>query len=89
MADFYSADAPKTLRKLRQLKPDMFKSFIDFDQAVFKDGAISRCECALVGCVHDGLQMAGDYEGGGIFLSQEQRSALPRSQRGAVAIQVL
>src|SRR5260370_40328856 len=41
MADFYSADAPKSLRKLRQLKPDMFKSFIDFDQAVFKDGALS------------------------------------------------
>ena len=41
MADFFSADAAKNLRKLRQLKPEMFKSFIDFDQAVFKDGAIS------------------------------------------------
>ena len=41
MADFYSADGPKNLRKLRQLKPDMFKAFIDFDQSVFKDGAIS------------------------------------------------
>jgi AhpD family alkylhydroperoxidase len=40
MADFYSADAGKQLRKLRQLKPDMFKGFVDFDQTVFKDGAL-------------------------------------------------
>jgi AhpD family alkylhydroperoxidase len=41
MADFFTSDISKNLRKLRQLKPDMFKSFIDFDQTVFKDGAIS------------------------------------------------
>jgi len=41
MADFFSSDISKNLRKLRQLKPDMFKSFIDFDQIVFKDGALS------------------------------------------------
>ena len=30
MADFFSKETIKSLRKLRQLKPDMFKSFIDF-----------------------------------------------------------
>ena len=41
MAEFHGLDSGKQLRKLRQLKPDMFKGFIDFDQVVFKDGAIS------------------------------------------------
>jgi AhpD family alkylhydroperoxidase len=41
MADFHGVDGAKNFRKLRQLKPDMFKSFVDFDQAVFKDGAVS------------------------------------------------
>ncbi len=41
MAEFFTHDTGKQLRKLRQLKPDMFKGFIDFDQVVFKDGAIS------------------------------------------------
>ena len=40
MADFYGVDGPKNYCKLRQLKPDMFKGFVDFDQVVFKDGAI-------------------------------------------------
>ena len=40
MADFYGVDGAKNYRKLRQLKPDMFKGFVDFDQVVFKDGAI-------------------------------------------------
>jgi AhpD family alkylhydroperoxidase len=41
MADFHGVDGAKNLRKLRQLKPDMFKGFVDFDQVVFKDGAIA------------------------------------------------
>ena len=41
MADFHGVDCAKNFRKLRQLKPDMFKSFVDFDQTVFKDGAVS------------------------------------------------
>ena len=41
MADFYSSESSKNLRKLRQLKPDMFKGFIDFDQTVFADGALA------------------------------------------------
>ncbi|MGC1678777.1 MAG: carboxymuconolactone decarboxylase family protein [Candidatus Binataceae bacterium] len=40
MADFYSKETSKHLRKLRQMAPDMMKGFMDFDQAVFKDGAI-------------------------------------------------
>ena len=41
MAEFHGIDSGKALRKLRQLKPDMFKGFLDFDQVIFKDGAIS------------------------------------------------
>jgi len=40
MADLFSRDTIKSLRKLRLLKPDLFKGFMDFDQAVFKDGAL-------------------------------------------------
>ena len=40
MAEFYGKETSKNLRKLRQLTPDSFKGFLDFDQAVFKDGAI-------------------------------------------------
>jgi AhpD family alkylhydroperoxidase len=40
MADLFARDTIKSLRKLRLLKPDLFKSFMDFDQAVFKDGAL-------------------------------------------------
>ncbi len=41
MVDFFSAETTKSLRKLRQLKPDLFKGFMDFDTMVFKDGAVS------------------------------------------------
>ena len=41
MADFYTREAVQHLRKLRQLNPEMFQSFVDFDEKVFKDGAIS------------------------------------------------
>ena len=40
MADFYGKETSKNLRKLRQMAPDAFKGFLDFDQVVFKDGAI-------------------------------------------------
>src|SRR5262249_30674238 len=40
MADFYGKETSKQLRKLRQMAPDAFKGFLDFDQVVFKDGAI-------------------------------------------------
>ena len=41
MAELFARDTIKNLRKLRQLKPDLFKSFMDFDQAVFKEGALT------------------------------------------------
>ena len=42
MADhFYHADSIKNLRKLRDLKPDLFAAFIDFDSQVFDEGALS------------------------------------------------
>ncbi len=40
MAELFARDTIKNLRKLRQLKPDLFKGFMDFDQMVFKDGAL-------------------------------------------------
>ena len=38
--DFHGIDLKKNLRKMRELKPDMFKGFVDFDQTVFKDAAL-------------------------------------------------
>ena len=40
MPEFYSKETIKRLRKLRQLKPDLFKGFMDWDEAIFKDGAL-------------------------------------------------
>jgi AhpD family alkylhydroperoxidase len=40
MTDFYGKETIKGLRKLRQLKPDLFKGFMDWDQTIFKDGAL-------------------------------------------------
>lgn len=38
---FYHSDDLKRLRKLRDLKPDLFKSFVEFDTKVFEEGALS------------------------------------------------
>jgi AhpD family alkylhydroperoxidase len=38
---FYHPDHSKRLRKLRELKPDLFQAFVDFDAKVFEDGALS------------------------------------------------
>jgi len=40
MGDFYRAESIKKLRKLRELKPDLFKAFVDFDTKVFEEGAL-------------------------------------------------
>ncbi|HTJ09562.1 MAG TPA: carboxymuconolactone decarboxylase family protein [Candidatus Binataceae bacterium] len=40
MADFFSKETIKSLRKLRQLKPDLFKALMDWDDMVFRDGAL-------------------------------------------------
>src|SRR5438552_9701725 len=39
--NFYHPDDMKRLRKLRDLKPDLFKSFVEFDSKVFEEGALS------------------------------------------------
>lgn len=40
MAEFFSRESLKGLDRLRQLKPDLFKGFMDWDGQVFKAGAI-------------------------------------------------
>lgn len=40
MSDFYVKDSGKHFKKLRDLAPDMMKGFLEFDNTVFKDGAI-------------------------------------------------
>jgi AhpD family alkylhydroperoxidase len=40
MADFFSKETIRSLRKLRQLKPDYFKGLMDWDEMIFKDGAL-------------------------------------------------
>ena len=42
MADyFYNVESIKNLDKLRELKPELFQSFTDFNDKVFADGALS------------------------------------------------
>jgi AhpD family alkylhydroperoxidase len=42
MADnFYSPEGIKSLRKLRDLRPGLFKAFMEFDAKVFEEGALS------------------------------------------------
>jgi len=38
---YYDTEGLKRLRKLRDLKPDLFKSFVEFDSKVFQDGALN------------------------------------------------
>ena len=38
---YYHSESAKQLRKLRQLKPELFASFVDFDTKVFQEGALS------------------------------------------------
>ena len=40
MAEFFSKETIKSLRKLRQLKPDLFKALMDWDDMIFQDGAL-------------------------------------------------
>ncbi len=39
--EFHGIDLNKNLSRLRKLKPDMFNAFVNFEQVVFKDGALS------------------------------------------------
>jgi AhpD family alkylhydroperoxidase len=38
---YYHADDLKRLRTLRELKPDVFNAFVEFDRKAFEDGALS------------------------------------------------
>lgn len=38
---FYSPEGIKSLRKLRDLRPELFKAFIEFDTKVFEEGALN------------------------------------------------
>ncbi len=40
MSGFHVRDNAKQFKRLRELAPDMMKGFVEFDKAVFKDGAI-------------------------------------------------
>lgn len=39
--NFYHGETSKHLRKLRQLKPELFASFLEFDKKPFEEGALS------------------------------------------------
>ena len=41
MPNYYDSDSLRKLRKLRELKPDTFKAFVDFDAKAFEEGAVS------------------------------------------------
>jgi AhpD family alkylhydroperoxidase len=41
MDNFYDKHNVKHIRRLRELKPELYKAFMDFDRATFKDGALS------------------------------------------------
>ena len=51
---FYHLDDGKRLRKLRELQPELFKSFVEFDTKVFADGAlpVKTKELIAVGTAH-------------------------------------
>ena len=51
---YYHTDDMKKLRKLRELKPDLFKSFVEFDSKVFEEGAlpVKTKELIAVGTAH-------------------------------------
>jgi AhpD family alkylhydroperoxidase len=54
MSGFYESDTIKKLRKLRELKPDLFEAFVDFDTKVFEEGALAvkTKELIAVGAAH-------------------------------------
>ena len=54
MDQYYHGGSMKQLRKLRELKPDLFASFVDFDTKVFEDGLLGKKvkELIAVGVAH-------------------------------------
>ena len=39
---FHNVDMPKQLKHLRELVPDAFRAFLDFDDKAFADGALPK-----------------------------------------------
>jgi len=55
MADhFFSHESTQKIKRLKELKPESFKSFIEFDHKAFADGTIDRKtkEMIAVGIAH-------------------------------------
>jgi AhpD family alkylhydroperoxidase len=54
MDQYYHGRSMKHLRTLRELKPDLFASFVDFDGKVFEEAALSTKvkELIAVGTAH-------------------------------------
>lgn len=54
MANYYDSDGIKKLRKLRELKPETFKAFTDFDAKALAEGEISsrNKELIAIGVAH-------------------------------------
>jgi len=55
MSDFfYPKDGPKNFQKLMELNPDLFTSFVTFNQKVFEEGTLSvkAKELIAVACAH-------------------------------------
>lgn len=54
MSNYYDSDSIKKLRNLRQLKPDTFKAFLDFDAKAFEAGEVSvkNKELIAIGVAH-------------------------------------
>jgi AhpD family alkylhydroperoxidase len=54
MEHYYHGNSMKKLRKLRELKPDLFSAFVDFDSKVFEPGSlgVKYKELIAVGAAH-------------------------------------
>jgi len=54
MSNYYDSDGIRKLRKLRELKPDTFKAFVEFDSKAFAEGEVSskHKELIAIGVAH-------------------------------------
>jgi len=46
--EFHGLDVPTQFKKMRELVPEAFRAFLEFDQKAFKDGAISSKNKELI-----------------------------------------
>jgi AhpD family alkylhydroperoxidase len=54
MSNYYDSDGIKKLRRLRELKPEAFKAFVDFDAQAFAEGEVplKYKELVAIGVAH-------------------------------------